>query len=260
VLQAIERLTALNQPADKISWPSPPARLNLAGNEVHVWAALLNVAPAALKKFGATLSKSEKDRAAKFRFDKHRNRFIAGRGLMRTALGRYLQIHPGKLDFVSSKRGKPQLSSEFAGADLHFNLAHSEELGLLAITRIGALGVDIERVRRITDVDDLVVRFFSKRESALFQKLALPEKPTAFFNLWTRKEALLKATGQGIGMALNAVEVSFLPGDPARLLAIAGDAHVASGWSLQELAPAAGYVGATAVQAPIVRLQCWKWD
>ena len=213
-----------------------------------------------MKKLGATLSKPEKERAEKFRFDKHRNRFIAGRGLMRAAIGRYLQIQPDKLDFACSERGKPELSPAFAGAGLHFNLAHSEDLALLAVTRIGAVGVDVERVRRIKDADELVARFFSRRESALFRKLADAEKPAAFFNLWTRKEALLKATGEGIGASLSAVEVSFLPGEPARLLAIAGDVRSAAGWSVPELAPAKGYIGAVAIQAAGIRLPCWKWE
>jgi len=120
--------------------------------------------------------------------------------------------------------------------------------------------VDVEGVRPIKNVDELVARFFSPRENELFQKVPDGEKPAAFFNLWTRKEALLKATGEGITRSLNLVEVSFSPGEPARLVAISGDAEKAAEWSLRELSPATGYTGAIAIQARDVTVQGWSWD
>jgi len=101
--------------------------------------------------------------------------------------------------------------------------------------------------------------FFSPRENELFQKVSNAEKPAAFFNLWTRKEALLKATGEGITRSLSLVEVSFLPGEAARLLAVSGDAEKAAQWSLRELSPATGFTGAIAIQARDVDAKCWKW-
>jgi 4'-phosphopantetheinyl transferase len=103
-----------------------------------------------------------------------------------------------------------------------------------------------------------VARFFSPRENEAFQKVADEVKPAAFFNLWTRKEALLKATGEGITRSLSLVEVSFLPGEPTRLLAIAGDTAKAAQWSLRDLTPAAGFTGAVAIQARGIDVQCWK--
>jgi len=245
--------------AESIQWPSAPAHLHLAENEIHVWALPLDLESPALSKAVATLSAAEQDRAKKFRFDKHRNRFIAGRAGLRAMLGRYLQIQPGKLDFAYASRGKPSLSPEFAGARIHFNLAHSEDLALCAITCVAPVGVDVERVRTVKDAADLVARFFSKRESKLFKKLAPDKRPSAFFNLWTRKEAFLKATGEGIGDSLNSVEVSFLPGEQARLLAVASDPGQAVEWTLQDLQPGAGYVGALAIQVTGVAVRTWRW-
>jgi 4'-phosphopantetheinyl transferase len=233
--------------------------LRLEENEVHIFAAPLDLTQQELEKRAATLSLSEKERAAKFKFDKHRNRFIAGRGLLREALARYLQTEPSALDFNYSERGKPEFSTQLLTSGIHFNLAHSEDLALLAITRIGSIGVDVEHIRPVNNVEELVARFFSKREDELFQKLSAMEKPAAFFNLWTRKEALLKATGEGIGSRLNQVEVSFLPGEPARLLAISGDTEKAAQWTLKELSPAPGFVAALAIESQNLRVSCWTW-
>jgi 4'-phosphopantetheinyl transferase len=239
----------LNSIREKILWPPAPAVLQLGENAAHVWAAPLDVTAEVLANLTETLSPDEKERAAKFKFERHRNRFCVGRGWLREILGRYLQSKPGELRFNYSSNSKPALSAVFASAGIHFNLAHSEDLALLAVTRAGPVGVDVECVREIKNVGELVARFFSQRESELFQKLSAGEKRIAFFNLWTRKEALLKATGEGITGGLNRVEVSFLPGKPTRLLAISGDETKAARWTLKELTPANGFVGALAIHA-----------
>src|SRR5581483_5548860 len=154
--------------------------------------------------------------------------------------------------------GKPSFTPEFSGHGLHFNLAHSSDLAVIAIARRGPLGVDVERIRTVREVEDLVARFFCARENEQFQKLPEAERPGAFFNLWTRKEALLKATGEGIGHRLNQVEVSFLRGEPARLISISGDARTAAEWFLSAFAPADRFVGAVAIQSPELRIRCWR--
>ena len=241
-------------------WPSGSTAPELASDEVHVWAVSLCITPGALEALAATLSPDEKERAGKFKFEKYRNRFIAGRGVLREILGKYLQAKPATLRISCSTNGKPALAAEFASAGIHFNLAHSEDLALVAVTRVGAIGVDVECIRPVKEMDELVARFFSARETVLFQRLRPDEKAAAFFNLWTRKEALLKATGEGITRSLSLVEVSFLPGKPARLLAIAGDASKAAEWAVCELSPATGFVGALAIKAENLTVQCGRWD
>jgi 4'-phosphopantetheinyl transferase len=237
----------------------------LGANEIHVWAATLSAPPDLLQKFSDTLTPEEKERANRFKFDKHRNRFIAGRGTLRAILAQSLSANASRLRFNYLENGKPVLADEFANSGIHFNLAHTEDLALVAVTRIGLLGVDVECVRPIKNVDELVARFFSPRENQLFQKVSEAEKPAAFFNLWTRKEALLKATGEGITRSLSLVEVSFLPGKPARLLAISGDERRAAEWNLREMVPAVGYTAAVAVKAETSNIQSelmvkgWKW-
>ena len=213
-----------------------------------------------MKAFARTLSPDEKARAERFKFDKHRNRFIAGRGVLREMLGRYLGANPADLRFEYSSNGKPGFAATFSGNGVHFNLSHSEDLALMAVTKIGNVGVDVECVRALKDMDHLVERFFSARENKLFQNVPAGEKPAAFFNLWTRKEALLKATGEGITRSLSLVEVSFLPGEPARLLAVSGDEVKAAEWCLRELEPAPGFAAAVAIQAGDVKVRCARWD
>jgi len=232
--------------SDDILWPPPPARWSLAGTDVHVWAAHLDQPLDALARFASILSEDELERAARFRFEKHHNRFIAGRGILRSLLAAYLECAPDEPRFVYGPNGKPALAGKFAQSALRFNLAHSEELALVAITRLGELGVDIEKIRPLSDAGELVERFFSARENALFQTLPADQRNVAFFNLWTRKEAWLKATGEGIGDSLSRVEVTFLPGQPARFLALPDHCAVRADWAVRELAPAPGFVGAVA--------------
>jgi 4'-phosphopantetheinyl transferase len=267
----------LNLLAETIQWASRSDIPPLAGHEIHVWAVKLGVTSKELEDFAATLSPQESERAKKFKFDTHRNRFIAGRGVLRTILGQYLGATPADLRFVYLANGKPALGEGFESVGIHFNLAHTEDLALLAVTRIGTVGVDVECVRPIKNVDELVARFFSQRENDLFQKVSDPEKPAAFFNLWTRKEALLKATGEGITRSLSLVEVSFLVNEPARLLAISGDEAAAPRWCLREITPAVGITGAVAIELGTsniqhrtsniqlgddrdgVNVRCWRW-
>jgi 4'-phosphopantetheinyl transferase len=237
------RFTMLNH----ILWPLPPERYSLGATDVQVWAARLDLRSQELLRLEAILSQGESERATRFRFETHRGRFIAARGILRSLLGAYLHAPPAELQFEYGQNGKPTLAAPFTDSGLSFNLAHSEDLALIALTRLGPIGVDVEQIRPVTDVDELVARFFSPRETALFQTLPSAQKNAAFFNLWTRKESWLKATGDGIAHLLNRVEVTFLPGEPARFLGLPEKSELNSRWALRELTPATGFVGAVAL-------------
>ena len=245
--------------ADDISWPFPPPDWSFASRGLQVWAVALDVTQAALAEFHATLAPVERERAGRFRFERHRNRFVVGRGVLRAILSRYLQTEPGTIEFCYGPNGKPLLMHGSQEGGLLFNLAHSEGLALIAVTRAGQIGVDVERIRPVHDADELVTRFFCPREIAAFHNLPEAQKPIAFFNLWTRKEAWLKATGEGIGYSLNRVEVSFLPGEAARLLSLPEGPHAAVQWTLHHLAPAPSFAAALAVPAADNPLACWRW-
>ncbi|SPE61770.1 4'-phosphopantetheinyl transferase [Verrucomicrobia bacterium] len=240
-----------------ITWSYPSQDWARALVGAHVWAARLDLAPVAQANFFASLDSQERQRATRFAFERDRNRFVAGRGLLRAILARYLQMNPAEVELAYGPHGKPALAGLAATSGLRFNLAHSEDLALLVATRAAMVGVDVERIRPLPDMLDLVARFFSKRESARFASLRTEEQPAAFFNLWTRKEAWLKATGEGIVHSLNRVEVSFVPGEPARLVSLPG--QETNAWALHNLAPAPGFAAALAIVANNGRLECWRW-
>jgi len=253
-------------PSEQINWPQPSSNWSLNWHNdnslfpnVHVWCASLDLTVNTIKTLAAILVSAELDRAARFRFVRDRNLFIAGRGFMRVILGYYLSANPAKLEFIYGNHGKPTLGGVFAAAGLHFSLSHSENLGLLAISQVGAVGVDVENIRPLDDADSLVNRFFSQREISSFQKLPKNAKPLAFFKLWTRKEAFLKATGEGIVHLLDQVEVSFLADESVKLLNLPKHLGQITDWHLHNLVPASGFVGALVAPSKTAGPICWSW-
>jgi 4'-phosphopantetheinyl transferase len=201
------------------------------------------------------LSADERERAARFVRDVHRRRFVAARAGLRRALGSCLGCQPAQVGFSYSDRGRPGLLAP-PDFPLDFNLAHSGELGLLALSQ-RRLGVDVEELRPLRDGMQLARRFFSPREVEALAALPEELRTRGFFHAWTRKEALMKATGAGIA-ALGQVEVHLTPGEPPAVLAAPGGAGA---WQLLHLEPAAGYVGALALQRTdeVPRLHTWSW-
>ena len=238
------------------AWPAAPDVPQLIGNEIHVWSVSLDQAQCGMTHVAATLCPEERARARRFHFERDRNRFVASRGSLRALLGRYLDVSPAEINFAYSARGKPSLAKAFSRDSVHFNLAHSGALALVALTRVAEVGVDVEQIRSVEDAEAIAKRFFSPRESEILQRLPTTELQTAFFNLWTRKEAWLKATGEGISESLSHVEVSCLQEEPVRVISLFGNSETARCWRLIHLAPAPGFVGALAIHAPEVELKC----
>lgn len=238
-------------------WHSPPTNLVLSKDDVHVWRADLDLPDWRLQQLAQTLSSDEQLRAERFYFERDRKHFIAGRGLLRAILGRYLDREPNQLQFSYSSRGKPALVNTNTRETLCFNLSHSSGLALYAVTRSRLIGIDLERVRPMPDAEKLAERFFCTHEYGVISTLLPEQKQEAFFNAWTRKEAYLKATGDGLA-GLEQVEVSLTPGEPAALLSIQGDRQASSRWSLSQLTPAPGYVAALAVEGHDWNLECLK--
>jgi 4'-phosphopantetheinyl transferase len=259
-----------------ITWPAPEPGLfcprgNRSGltisalptpkpGKVHVWAASLEVPTPILEAFENTLSSDERVRAAKFHFSEDRNRYIVARGWLRQLLGRYVSIPASAVEFVYGPKGKPALAGSTTSAELQFNMAHSEDLALVAVARGASVGIDLERVRALEDAGDLVERFFSSRENAQFKSLPDGQKPLAFFNLWTRKEAWLKATGEGIAHQLSTVEVSFAPGTSAQLLSVPCGFAASSNWTMCDLIPGPGFAGAVVVAGSGAETECRLWE
>lgn len=230
-------------------WAPPPSGpLALGPDEVHVWRASLRPPPAVLARLEAHLAADERARAARFRFPEHRTAFVAGRGVQREILSRYLDVAPARLTYRTMPHGKPELDGPAAETGLRFNVSNSGDLALFAMTRRREIGVDLERIKRMDDGMDIARRFFSAPENAVFAALPEDARDLAFFHCWTRKEAYIKAIGEGLSMPLASFDVAFAPGEPARLLAARGVGAEAERWSLCELHPGPGYVGAMVVE------------
>ena len=243
----------------EILWLTPPSRWPLYGSEIHVWAASLRVSVEKLAGFESTLSMDEQERAGRFHFEPDRNDFVSGRGILRAILGSYLKIEPNQVHFEYGAFGKPILANQTANSRLHFNLAHSDGVFLTAVSRLCPVGVDVEHNRMIANPDDLVKQVLSKTEAVDWQSLPNDSKTAAFYNLWTRKEACLKATGDGITERLQEFAVSFMPDEPARVVKSPEMLPSTGGWTVIELNPVPGYTAALAVPNSEFNLSCWQW-
>jgi 4'-phosphopantetheinyl transferase len=232
----------------------------LANGEVHLWRASLVQTPDALGQFHSTLAPDESAKAARYRFRRDRDRYVAARGLLRRLLGLYLARPPESLQFTYGAYGKPSLAAgAHAAADVRFNLSHSHELALYAFTRGREVGVDIERVRAEFACEDIAARFFSAREVSMLRTLPAHARAHAFFNCWTRKEAYIKARGEGLSHPLDEFDVSLIPGEPAALLGTRGDESELARWSLHALDVGTGYAAAFVVDGTDYTLRRWQW-
>lgn len=220
-------------------------------SEVHVYSASLECPPDRIRTLQAILSPAEKAKAAQFRFPSHQTRYVVSHGLLRTMLAAYLATPPAEIVFEHNQWGKPRI----AGAQLCFNMSHSGERAAYAVARESQLGVDIERIRPISDPAAIAARYFAESEAAQVLGAAPEARLQAFFNCWTRKEAYIKALGLGLSAPLDTFQVTVLPGDPARFVTIDGDGGQAARWSLFDLRPASGYAGALAIQGTAWRLR-----
>lgn len=222
--------------------------------EVHVWVASLEVAPGDLPRFESLLSEDERVRAQRLRRREDRARFIAARATVRRVLGAYLNLPPAGLRFAYGSMGQPRLLDSGADLDLRFNLSHSRDLLLLGVARGRAVGVDLEPVRSLSHRPAIERRVFLAGERRMLSRLPAERRTEAFFNGWTRKEAFAKATGEGMWATMGRIEVALTPGEDAKLLTLDGSHEAADGWTIFHLEPAAGFVGAAAVEGRAVTL------
>ena len=218
------------------SWGSPALPVSLKGDDVHVWRARLEQPDLCVREFASVLSEKERTRAASFRFERHRKRFIVGRAVLRTILASYLNAEPGQLRFCYGSHGKPYLAERSCNATVQFNLAHSNELVLYAFTAKRRVGVDLEYIHFIPDVEEMVTRFFPKGKN--FWMLPNSQKLGAFFNHWTRTEAYAKAVGTGLAQSFDWFDASLVREEPA----------CPSRWFITSFMPAPDYTASLVVE------------
>jgi len=233
------------------------AELNgqLPPGEVHVWLARLAFEEDAINQFGSLLDSEEHARAARFAVPSARRQFVASRASLRIVLGKYLGINAAQVKFRSTSHGKPELAGDSA---VHFNLSHTEGLAAIAVTRIGAVGIDVERVRDQADILELADRFFSKKEAEWIRSRTAPEHSASFFACWTAKEAYVKARGGGLSIPLDGFAIIPDPGEPELQLEVFADAAEAKRWSLYRLELPEEFKGAVAVEGAVSRVRA-RW-
>jgi 4'-phosphopantetheinyl transferase len=236
---------------------NPPQELQ--PKQVHLWVIPLDCDPDKVQVYYRYLSGDERKRADRFHFDRHRRRFTVSHHALREILGRYLDTSPEAIQFNHTAHGKPWLSGPFEDAGIHFNLSHSHELALAAFTLEGEVGVDLEYIKIFGDMDGIAGRFFSAVEQAAYLALPKEHKPLGFFNCWTRKEAFIKAIGEGLSHPLHQFDVTLVPGEPAAFLRIGEDPEEAAHWTLEPLQPGEDYIGSLALRARGVEISSFQF-
>lgn len=245
-------------PRSEIAWSHPSDVGTLADEEVHIWRVSVSQARSSVTHLSRLLDEEESKRAARFHFERDRVRFIVARAGLRMILGQYLKIDPAGIEFSYSAYGKPALSRAHPDSVLKFNLAHSHDLALYAFSPKRELGIDVEHMRPEVAGDDIAERFFAAAEVDALRRFSAERRMEAFFNCWTRKEAYIKARGEGLTFPLGDFVVSMAPGEPAGLLTVRGAPQEAARWSLQELNAGEGYAAAVAVEGHDWRLKLWE--
>ncbi|WP_414620717.1 4'-phosphopantetheinyl transferase family protein [Calothrix sp. CCY 0018] len=237
-------------------WLKAPTNIELLFNEVHVWRENLDNAIPFLDDLTRILSEDELVRAKRFHFEQHRQRFIAARGILRNILGRYLNIEASKIKFGYEARGKPFLDQNFHENNLKFNVSHSQDFALYAVSLNNSIGVDLECINSTTDVVSLAQRFFAPSEFAVIESAPQEQQQQLFFRYWTCKEAYLKATGTGL-KDLQKVEISLTLEQPAELMI--PNIPNSGEWSLLEIKPFSNCAGAIAVAGTNLQFKYWDY-
>lgn len=227
---------------------------------MHVWRVSLEQTPEVYEALWQTLSSDERARAERFRFEKDRTRFVVARGALRSILSRYVGLHPARLSFAYGAQGKPELAGLTTHSTLRFNLSHAGAAALCAVTEGREIGVDVEFIREDFASMEIAERFFSPREVAALQELPQQARTRAFFNCWTRKEAYIKALGEGLSCPLDSFAVSLAEEDAATLLWSAAGAGEVERWTMKSLAVGADYAAAVAVEGKAEPFRLWLWQ
>lgn len=239
-------------------WETPRGRPRLGDDEVHVWRiSLASIEPG---RAWRSLSDQERRRAERHRFAVHRARFVAGRAALRAVLASYLGVLPEEVPIDIGTEGRPRLTG---AGNLDFNLAHSDDLALVAVTRGRAVGVDLERMRRGVPHERLARRFFAPGEAEALRRVPARLRPAAFFACWTRKEAWLKASGHGLERGLPAAlprfTVSVEPYPTVLEITLPDRPEEGARWSLVDVRVGSGYAGALAVEGSL-RARFYLWS
>jgi len=233
--------------------------MKIFDDEVHVWTFSLVSSSKSLQEFWSNLSSDERAKAGRYRFARDRDRYVAARGILRNLLSQYTGLEPHRLQFDYSSYGKPVLKHGSVEKELGFNLSHSREITVYAFTGGAEVGIDVEYVRPEMAWTEIAANFFSTEEVQALRRLPLETRTLGFFSCWTRKEAYIKARGEGLSLPLHHFQVSVDPHGPAELLSHFDDRSEMNRWSLQQIIPADGYIAAVAARMRPFTIQNRMW-
>ena len=239
---------------------SPLVVLDLASHQVDIWRARLDLPTDSLKTLVTTLSVDEIQRADRFSIQEDKIRFIAAHGCLRDILARYHYWEPGQLNFSTNDYGKPTLSTDSSERRMDFNLSHSNDFALVAVTSERKVGVDLERIRQGISAQVIARQYFSPSEFSELMALPSEQREIGFFNCWTRKEAYIKAQGLGLSLPLESFDVSLGPNEPVILRATRPDPQEAARWTLLGLEVSPDYAAALAVEGQGLEFRFWDWN
>jgi 4'-phosphopantetheinyl transferase len=245
---------------EKLRWRRGVPGELIASNEVHVWRVFIDNTNFQTEGLLETLSADELKRADQFHFEKDQRRFIVARGILRTILSHYLRKKPCELRFEYTSHGKPVLATNKGCDTLSFNLSHSDEIALYAVTRSCNIGIDVERIRDDVDVALIAHRFFSGGEISSLNKIDKKNRCEIFFQYWARKEAFIKANGEGISFPLEQCDVSSTNGNVLSPIILPGANSESSCWYVRDLFPGDGYAAAVAIEGGYSDISCWHYS
>ncbi len=235
-----------------------PASPVLPRGEIHVFRIELDLAPEQVERLGALLSAEESTQAARFHFDRDRVRFTVRRARLRSLIAHYVGETPADVSFVSGRHGKPRLAEAHGAPRLRFSVTRSDRLALIAVASDDEIGVDLERVRTLSDALPLARRFFSEAEHRHLEALPPHRLDAAFFSYWTRKEAVVKSMGLGLHQPLDSFTLS-MPGAAAPERVVVAGADRVSSWILPVPPPDTDFVAALATAGAPLPVRCFTW-
>lgn len=238
-----------------LEWREPSPQPALAYDAVHLWRADLDAEAAGASGRHRSWSEEERARGARFRFARDRDRYLAGRGLLREILANYLGAEPGQLSLGQGSHGKPFVAGQ---EDLRFNVSHAGASMLVAVADAREVGVDIEHVATDVSVEELADTILSRPELRILNGLGRESSQAAFLVLWTRKEAYLKADGRGLSLPPRHIDVSSPEGAVALFDELTGEWTSSSRWTLQTPAVGPHHVSAVAAEGRGWRLCCFR--
>ena len=243
-----------------LEWRLPPRDLTLSLQDIHVWLISLEQPVGYVQHLLDSLSPEECTQADQFIFKRDRRRFITSHGALRMILSNYTGVDPAQLQFTYEPNGKPYLSKKINHSNFRFNLSHSNELAICAVTRDRELGVDLEYIRPIHNIDKIADRYYLKNKRDFFDGVSEVQKTECFFAFWTSMEAYLKAHGVGLTSPLE------YPGEypvlekPIRYSQINRDSQEHTLWTMLRFSPPNGYAGALVVEGYSALLSGWQWN